>query len=416
MKPSVGVRTDVGRVREGNEDSYLIQEPLFGVADGMGGHLAGDVASQTAVEIITSKTKDQGADPTTLGEVLSEANKVIWKKAQNDPSLQGMGTTTTLLLLKDGKAHFAHVGDSRAYMYRDGQLSQVTEDHTLVQRMVNEGRLQPDEAERHPQRSIITRALGVDADVQVDTFSIDVRAGDRFLICSDGLSGMLSNEQIQETLAATGNAQDAADQLVEQANEAGGEDNITCVVIDITDDGASGTLDSERPAGGDVDPLRSDSPRDAAGTPATSLRNSPGIASPSSAGVRPKWGRIVVASVLVLLILGAGSYIAFRYLVIDRSFFVGVNESGVVTIYRGLPGEIAGVSFQQAEAVTDLAIEDVPEFLRENVEEGIEAESFADAQQRVADLEARAQDEEFTKKPDAKDSGGGGSDQKDGKG
>ncbi|HYI45833.1 MAG TPA: Stp1/IreP family PP2C-type Ser/Thr phosphatase [Actinomycetota bacterium] len=410
MRVVSGVRTDVGRVREGNEDSYLIQEPLYGVADGMGGHLAGDVASQTAVEIITQKTDELGANPGALPQILTEANKVIWEKAHSDPSLHGMGTTTTLLLLKDGKAHFAHVGDSRAYMYRDGELSQVTEDHTLVQRMVNEGRLQPDEAERHPQRSIITRALGVDADVQVDTFSIDVAESDRFLMCSDGLSGMLSNAQIEQILAEMSDPQEAADQLVEQANEAGGEDNITCVVIDITGDSGSATSESERPAGEEAD-------LPSVRTPTPSIPRA-GTASSSSAGarqpVRPRWGRILVASILVLLILSAGAFIAFRYLVVDRSYFVGVNDSGMVTVYKGLPGEVAGMSFQSEEQITDLAIDDVPEFLRENVEEGIEADSLAEAEQRVADLEARAQDEEFTKKPENKNGDGGG--QKDGNG
>jgi protein phosphatase len=402
-----------------NEDSYLVQEPLFGIADGMGGHLAGDVASQTAVEIITSRTKDR-PEPAALAGIVSEANQAIWQKAQRDPSMHGMGTTTTLLLLQNGKAHFAHVGDSRAYMFRNGELSQITEDHTLVQRMVNEGRLQPEEAAHHPQRSIITRALGVDADVEVDTFSIDVQVGDRFLICSDGLSGMLSDPEIETICAEASAPQDAADRLVEAANEAGGEDNVTVVVIDIVDDsdsdsggGAAGTgagtaapSGVERPADEVADPPSgrtptSSSPRAGTATPSSA------VAQEKQTRLRPRWGRVAVASVLVLLILAAGVYIGFKYLVVDRSYFVGVNDAGLVTVYRGLPGEVAGVSFRQEEQVTKLAIADVPEFLRENVEEGISADSLDEAQQRVADLEARARDEEF-----GKPSGDGGNQKK----
>ncbi|MDQ4145938.1 MAG: Stp1/IreP family PP2C-type Ser/Thr phosphatase, partial [Actinomycetota bacterium] len=233
MNLSIGAQSDVGRVREGNEDSFLVDEPLFVVADGMGGHLAGDVASSTAVDVILNKSATASAeDPETLADLIRSANSAIWDKAHANPTLRGMGTTCTLVLLHENRAHIAHVGDSRAYLLRDGRLQQITEDHTLVARMVKEGRLQPEEAEHHPQRSIITRALGVDAEVEVDLDSLEVQPGDRLMLCSDGLSSMIDHDSIATALKEQAAPQDAADELIKRANDAGGEDNITVVVID----------------------------------------------------------------------------------------------------------------------------------------------------------------------------------------
>ncbi|MGH2789902.1 MAG: Stp1/IreP family PP2C-type Ser/Thr phosphatase, partial [Actinomycetota bacterium] len=228
MKVNIGAKSDVGRVREANEDSYLVHEPLFVVADGMGGHIAGDVASSTAVKTIEKQSSDASAeDMETLARLVRSANSQIWEKAQGDPTLKGMGTTCTLLLLDGAKAHFAHVGDSRAYLLRGDVLTQITEDHSLVGRMVKEGRLTVEEAENHPQRSIITRALGVDSEVEVDLLTVDLDAGDRILMCSDGLSSMIDSEAMTAALTQTDDPQAAADRLVSLANDAGGEDNIT---------------------------------------------------------------------------------------------------------------------------------------------------------------------------------------------
>src|SRR5688572_16495215 len=221
MKPSVGAKSDVGRVRDGNEDSYLVQEPFFAVADGMGGHLAGDVASRMAVQTITEHTQEgAGIGPEGLERAVKSANAAIHGKASSDPALHGMGTTCTLLLVAETDAHIAHVGDSRAYLLHDGELSQVTEDHTLVGRMVKEGRLKPEEAERHPQRSIITRALGVDSDVEVDELSMGIEEGDRYLLCSDGLTSMIDVSALREVLSTESDANAAAQRLVDLANEA----------------------------------------------------------------------------------------------------------------------------------------------------------------------------------------------------
>ncbi|MEA2477113.1 MAG: family protein phosphatase, partial [Actinomycetota bacterium] len=232
MTVRYGVATDVGRVREGNEDSYLVDAPLFVVADGMGGHVAGDVASATAVEVLDERSSSMRAsEPSSLESAIKEANVAIFKKAQSDAALRGMGTTCTLLMIDGSNAQFAHVGDSRAYLFRQGKLSQITEDHTLVNRMVAEGRIDEDEARHHPQRSVITRALGVDSDVQVDLVSLRLEDGDRILLCSDGLTTMLENPDVSQVLSNENDPQAAAENLIHAANAAGGEDNITAIVI-----------------------------------------------------------------------------------------------------------------------------------------------------------------------------------------
>jgi serine/threonine protein phosphatase PrpC len=383
VKATAAARSDVGQVREGNEDAYLVEEPLFGVADGMGGHVAGDVASQTAVSVITEKASGT-ASPDVLPELLKEANTAIWEKAQSDPSLHGMGTTCTLLLLDNEQAFFAHVGDSRAYLLRDDELSQVTEDHTLVQRMVKEGRLNREDANAHPQRSIITRALGVDPQVQVDTFEIRVRDGDRLLLCSDGLTSMVSDSRIQEILTGESDPQRAGDRLIALANEAGGEDNITVVIVDIGDGSRSATS-----------PAVQGEPQRQTTDPSGPEAASPAQASDDLAARPRRWLRVLVAIVLSVAIVVAGGFIAVRYFVMDRSYFVGVNDAGLVTIYRGIPQDIAGVDLKEEEEITTLALTEIPEFLRNDVEEGITAESLDDAHSRVDDLERRAADKEF---------------------
>ncbi|MDQ3646817.1 MAG: Stp1/IreP family PP2C-type Ser/Thr phosphatase, partial [Actinomycetota bacterium] len=250
MKLTVGTKTDVGRHREANEDSFLIQTPLFGVADGMGGHAAGDVASATAVGVVGQGAQGDGAiDPETLAQLIRDANSEIWRKAQADRKLHGMGTTCTLVMFEGNRAHLAHVGDSRAYLMRTGQLKQLSEDHTLVARMAREGRIAPEEAQHHPQRNVITRALGIDEEVEVDLSSFDLEAGDRIMLCSDGLTSMLEDPDIRTRLIEISDPQAAAEALVDAANEAGGTDNITVVLIDVAEgDGVTDLSAGSRPA------------------------------------------------------------------------------------------------------------------------------------------------------------------------
>ncbi|MFP5351780.1 MAG: Stp1/IreP family PP2C-type Ser/Thr phosphatase [Actinomycetota bacterium] len=411
MKPVVAAKTDVGRVRQGNEDSYLVKAPLFAVADGMGGHIAGDVASATAVDMIAERADEAMPRNTAeLASIVRGANTAIWEKAQNDPALRGMGTTCTLALLNDHKIHIAHVGDSRAYLYRGQELSQITEDHTLVSRMVREGRLKPEEAERHPQRSIITRALGVDADVEVDELSMEVAEGDRLLLCSDGLTSMIGNEDLHEVLSTQPDPTAAAEELVARALEAGGEDNVTVVLIDLADVGSASsvthTSSDDRPT-----PItqRETTEPDVERAPAvdTGVHRVPDeIAQVGPVDVAPRrrrWGLVVIPLAVVLLLAG-GAYAAARY-TLNNSYFIGADSSGTVTIYRGIPENIMGFSLKEPEEPTDVAVEDLPEFLRSNVEEGIKAESLEDAREKVQNLEARSQDSEFTK-PASGDSGG----------
>ena len=236
MRFADGHRTDVGRGRPENEDSLLVDRDhsLYAVADGMGGHRAGEVASATAIDTLQSVF----GGGTPVEQAVAAANAAVFAKAAEDAALRGMGTTLTAVALQpDGTALFGHVGDSRAYLMRDGAVTQITDDHSLVEQLVREGRLSPEEAQHHPQRAIITRALGVDADVEVDTYRVDLKPGDRVLICSDGLTGMLSDDTIAATLRRHADPQQAADTLVDMANQAGGDDNITVVILDALADG-----------------------------------------------------------------------------------------------------------------------------------------------------------------------------------
>jgi len=224
--------TDVGRLREGNEDSMLDDPPLFVVADGMGGAQAGEVASSLAVEAVSATRPRQASTATDdLADVISEANAHIHSKAQEEPDLVGMGTTITAAWVDGGKVTIANVGDSRAYRWRDGELAQLTDDHSLVAELERQGQLTAAEARVHPQRSVILRALGVASDVEVDTFSFTGEPGDVFLLCSDGLCGIVHDEVIAEVLKAAGSLDEAAAELVDLANLSGGPDNITVLLF-----------------------------------------------------------------------------------------------------------------------------------------------------------------------------------------
>jgi serine/threonine protein phosphatase PrpC len=408
VKARVGATTDTGRVREANEDSFLVEAPLFAVADGMGGHLAGDVASRTAVETITTRAEqDSPGDTGSLARLVREANHEIWKKAQSDASLHGMGTTCTLAMLDNASLHIAHVGDSRAYLLRDGDLSQITEDHTLVGRMVREGKLRPEEAERHPQRSIVTRALGVDSDVEVDTQTIELREGDRILLCSDGLTSMVDQDSIAEVLNDRADPQDASELLVQLANDAGGEDNITAVVIEVAEKAqAAAPMKEEEsspappagPARADTDPAPLRDRRDDTVHALTALADRP----------KRRWLRYLLGTLVAVGIIVGGGYALLSYS-LSNSWFVGVNEAGIVTIFQGRPEEVAGFSLSEEQEVSDLALAEVPEFLRDNVRDGIKVDSLEEAEARITDLEERARDEELRRRDrNQRQQGGGG--------
>jgi protein phosphatase len=223
--------TDVGRQREGNEDSMLEDPPLFVVADGMGGAQGGEVASGLAVETLAELPLDDDDVEQELSGAITEANRRIHGKAKKDRDLAGMGTTITAALVHDGKVTIGHVGDSRAYRWREGELAQLTDDHSLVAELERHGKITAAEARVHPQRSMILRALGIGDEVEVDTYCFTGQAGDVFMLCSDGLSGLVHDQVIGEVLTGAESLDEAAHELVELANLSGGPDNITALLF-----------------------------------------------------------------------------------------------------------------------------------------------------------------------------------------
>jgi PPM family protein phosphatase len=231
----VGAVTDPGRTRRHNEDAYVIEPPLFAIADGMGGAQAGEVASRLA----TAALKEAGANgggERRIADLIQEANRRVYDRSSSDPNTSGMGTTITVALVEDDRVSFGHVGDSRAYLIRNARMEQLTEDHSLVNELLKTGKLSREEAETHPQRSVITRALGTDPDVDVDTFSVQAETGDLFLLCSDGLTDMVPEDSILEVVERHREDIDGALRaLVKAANRGGGQDNITVVAFEIAD-------------------------------------------------------------------------------------------------------------------------------------------------------------------------------------
>ena len=233
----LGYGTDTGRKRRRNEDAYVVEPPLFAIADGMGGAQAGELASSLAAGAVREDEAAAGSGERRVAELIQEANRRVYERSSQDAAASGMGTTMTVAFVGDANVAFGHVGDSRAYLIRDGKLEQLTEDHSLVAELVRSGKLSPEEAETHPQRSVITRALGTDPDVDVDTFSIETAPGDLFMLCSDGLTSMVEDDVILQTIEKSrDNLQTAAKALIRAANKGGGEDNITVVFFEIGED------------------------------------------------------------------------------------------------------------------------------------------------------------------------------------
>src|SRR5215207_3902117 len=321
-------KTDTGRQRHANEDSYFARAPLFAVADGMGGAQAGEVASRIAAGAFEYGAAGEGPAEGRLEEIAQEANREIHKLAQEDSSRAGMGTTLTAAMLHDDEVALGHVGDSRAYVLRDGELKRLTKDHSLVEELRRQGRLTEEQAEEHPQRSIITRALGPEPDVNVDTMTFPARDGDVFLLCSDGLTTMVSDEEIREILTGSRGLRSAVNKLVDAANRGGGRDNITAVAFRLADAGAQeeegATLVSRtaEQAGLTGERMRAATDR---------LRGQGRMPTPSRRRRALRWaaGLLVVAAVV------AGAVLFVRSI-----YFLGTDDQGNVAVYRGLPYEL----------------------------------------------------------------------------
>lgn len=347
-------RSDVGLLRTGNEDAAYAGPRLLAVADGMGGHAAGEVASAEAIAALAPLDADPpGADLiTTLRDAVEAANQRLRDMVAADASLEGMGTTLTALLWADQRLGLAHVGDSRCYLLRDGKLTQITHDHTLVQSLVDEGRLSPEEASSHPQRSLITRALDGRGEVELDLSIRESRLDDRYLLCSDGLSGVVSEQTLLEALRERDPAV-ACEHMVELALRGGGPDNITCVVADVVDGppDATGSTPIVVGAAGcapDTPSSRSDT---AAARAARATRTSAPPASPAArrAGRRPGRAVAIVSLLAMLALIG----LALAGYLFDRAqWYLGVsrNRPPTLALYQGFNASLLGV------ALSDVAV------------------------------------------------------------
>ncbi|MBW8766540.1 MAG: serine/threonine-protein phosphatase [Geodermatophilales bacterium] len=390
-------RSDRGLIRGNNQDSVYAGPRLLAVADGMGGHAAGDVASKVVIAALEHLDDDapSGDLLQSLREAVFEGSEHLREVIRESPQLEGMGTTLTAILFAGGRLALCHVGDSRAYLVRDGVLSQITHDDTFVQTLIDDGRITPEEANSHPQRSLLLRALN-GQDVEPDLSMREARAGDRYLLCSDGLSGVVSEETLAEALKDP-DPESTADRLIELALRSGGPDNVTVIVADVIEDtGGSAPIDPvvDGAAGGYVGQREVD-PSSAAGRAALADPPPPPPTPPTppegggpSARRRPLRLLLVAVATLVVLVAGAiGTYVwALGH------WFVGVGGTGDnqhVAVFRGLDVSIVGLDFFKVDQDTSLLLTDLTPAARNRVQGGITADSPKDADRILAALRAK---------------------------
>ena len=387
MRLVFAAATDVGRMRKNNEDSYLSSQPVAAVADGMGGHSAGEVASAIAIEELAAlggrgPWENETAATDDLKQAILRANRRIREMAASDRKLNGMGTTLVALLEDGDMVHVANVGDSRGYLLRQGELSQVTVDHSLVQELVDDGRLSPEDAERHPQRSVITRALGIDPEVEFDLFTYKLQVGDRLLLCSDGLSDVVEPAQIRKVLLRIPSAQRAARELIGVANEQGGPDNITVIVVDAVDEATAPAAEDVGDTTGDLSagsatgalPLvdaSTDGARGRGGRAGRAAR----VAEDRSLAKHRRLQRFLIAGIVVLLL--AAALVAGRSFLFSR-YFVGFDGDSVA-VFQGVPGDVAGLSFSRLVERSPVSRAQVPAGYAARLEDGVQADDLADA-------------------------------------
>ncbi|SES27943.1 protein phosphatase [Streptomyces sp. yr375] len=419
-----------GMIREGNEDSGYAGPRLLAIADGMGGAAAGEVASSEAISTIVALDDDvPGSDVlTSLGTAVQRANDQLRALVEEDPQLEGMGTTLTALLWTGQRLGLVHVGDSRAYLLRDGVLTQITQDHTWVQRLVDEGRITEEEATTHPQRSLLMRALGSGEHVEPDLSIREVRAGDRYLICSDGLSGVVSHQTLEDTLASYQGPQETVQELIQLALRGGGPDNITVIVADVLDldtgDTLAGQLSDVPVVVGAVAEnqlqLHDNGIMQTPAGRASGLgRRQHGhghggggeFGPPGSGGditgfiptdgfgdytdddfVKPragrKWLTRSIYSVLALAVIGGGLYGGWRWT--QTQYYVGTKDQHVA-LYRGISQDLAWVSLSKVERDhPEIELKYLPEYQQKLVQATIAEGSLSTAQKKIGELAVQA--------------------------
>jgi len=408
-------RSDVGLVRSNNQDSAYAGPHLLVVADGMGGHAGGDVASSVAIAALAPLDGESHGPDDALDELeraLEEAREEIISRSESNPELAGMGTTVTAILRAGNKLAMVHLGDSRGYLLRDGVLTQVTTDHTFVQHLVNTGKITPEEAETHPQRSVVMRVLGdFDVDIAPDLSVREARAGDRWLLCSDGLSGFVSGETIARTLYELPDVDTCAERLVQLALRAGGGDNVTVVVADVLElndvrDGAGPTTNAVVVGSAAVSRNRPTAAQDGPAARAAELSRQ---ASTPGGGVavvdadddeeddaderrtrRRRRVRRVLLSLLAVVVVAGAAFGFYRWT--QTQYYVGVDGE-VVAIYRGIPQSVGPVSLSEVVETSDVVVDDLPAFVRERLEQTIHTATLADARERVESLAEDAEPE-----------------------
>jgi PPM family protein phosphatase len=389
-------RSDRGLIRHGNQDSVYAGPRLLAVADGMGGMAAGDVASNIVIGALAHLDEDvpSNAPVDALRAAVEGANQQIRAAVEENPGLEGMGTTLTGMLFGGNRFGMVHIGDSRAYLLRDNDFGQITRDDTYVQLLVDEGRITPEEANTHPQKSLLMRALdGRDADPE---YSVrQAVAGDRYLICSDGLSGVVSDETIAATMKEYSDPNQCAERLIQLALRGGGPDNITVIIADVTDEdigeetpvvggaaandrGMTSSADSSTPA---ARASALTQPRDAA--PPAGSGNGAGRESDLDG---PRRHPIRTALILVVLagLLGGGLWVGWRYT--QSRYYVGVTDDGTVAVFQGIPGKIAGFDLSTIDFTSQTKIDDLTPVAQKQVREGIPSSSEAEARAQLQNL------------------------------
>ncbi|MFF9346711.1 PP2C family protein-serine/threonine phosphatase [Streptomyces sp. NPDC014734] len=417
-----------GMIREGNEDSGYAGPRLLAIADGMGGQAAGEVASSEVISTLVQLDDDvPGSDIlTSLGMAVQRANEQLRMMVEEDPQLEGMGTTLTALLWTGQRLGLVHVGDSRAYLLRDGVLTQITQDHTWVQRLVDEGRITEEEATTHPQRALLMRALGSGDHVEPDLSIREVRVGDRYLICSDGLSGVVSHQTMEETLASYQGPQETIQDLIQLALRGGGPDNITCIVADVLDVDNNDTLaaqlndtpvvvgavaENQAAQLNDGGAMQTPAGR-AAGLGRPVPPPAGGFGPPGSGDgvdygempdgsfdaytdedfVKPgggrKWLKRSLYTVLALAVIGGGAYGGYHWT--QNQFYVGANNENVA-LFRGISQDLAWVSLSEVETDhPEIELKYLPAYQRKQVEATIAEGDLAAAREKIDELAVQA--------------------------